>query len=293
MKDTKNYAAYIAAPLIFGANGVAVRHVPLSSGMIALARTLVGGLFLFLLMAARRSLPRRDTLKATWLPLLIAGVCLGLNWMLLFEGYRYASVSVATLVYYCAPMLVLLVSPLLFRERLRIGVIIGAVAVAAGMLLITGTRGEGPDFIRGVLCAFASALLYACLVISARFVRGIDGMQCTFFQLTAAAAVLLPYNLLRGERFILSMPPSGWLALLFLCLVSTGLAYTLYFTAIRALPAQTVALFSYVDPLSALLFSALLLSERLTFIQLIGAMLILGGAAFGEAMRGRAGTEGR
>ena len=276
------YGIYILAMLIFGTNGYLVAHLSLQGSQIVLVRTLVGGLLLTAIVLLRGGFDR-EAVRAEWRDLLFGGVALGLNWVALFTAYRLLNVSLATLIYYAGPMLVLLFSPLLFRESLTPQKIAAVAIVAAGLFCITGSITSAGMSLTGLLAAVLSALFYASLIIFNKRIVKTGGMQTAALELDVAFVVVLIYVLLTAgiPRPLKADIPY----LLVLGLVNTGLAYMLYFTGLQKLPGQSVALISYVDPVSALVFSALLLHETMTPLQMLGAVLIIGGALLGELRR--------
>ncbi|MBP5744157.1 MAG: EamA family transporter [Oscillospiraceae bacterium] len=276
------YGMYILAMLIFGTNGYLVAHLSLQGSQIVLVRTLVGGLLLTALVLLRGGFDR-EAVRAEWHDLLLGGVALGLNWVALFSAYRLLNVSLATLIYYAGPMLVLLFSPLLFRETLTPQKIAAVVIVAAGLFCITGSITSAGMSLTGLLAAVLSALFYASLIIFNKRIVKTGGMQTAALELDVAFVVVLIYVLLTAG---LPRPMKSDIPyLLVIGLVNTGLAYLLYFSGLQKLPGQSVALISYVDPVSALVFSALLLHETMTPLQILGAVLIIGGAVLGELRR--------
>lgn len=276
------YGIYILAMLIFGTNGYLVAHLSLQGSQIVLVRTLVGGLLLTAIVLLRGGFDR-EAVRAEWRDLLFGGVALGLNWVALFTAYRLLNVSLATLIYYAGPMLVLLFSPLLFGESLTPQKIAAVAIVAAGLFCITGSITSAGMSLSGLLAAVLSALFYASLIIFNKRIVKTGGMQTAALELDVAFVVVLIYVLLTAgiPRSLKTDIPY----LLVLGLVNTGLAYMLYFTGLQKLPGQSVALISYVDPVSALVFSALLLHETMTPLQVLGAVLIIGGALLGELRR--------
>ena len=276
------YGIYILAMLIFGTNGYLVAHLSLQGSQIVLVRTLVGGLLLTAIVLLRGGFDR-EAVRAEWRDLLFGGVALGLNWVALFTAYRLLNVSLATLIYYAGPMLVLLFSPLLFGESLIPQKIAAVAIVAAGLFCITGSITSAGMSLTGLLAAVLSALFYASLIIFNKRIVKTGGMQTAALELDVAFVVVLIYVLLTAgiPRPLKTDIPY----LLVLGLVNTGIAYMLYFTGLQKLPGQSVALISYVDPVSALVFSALLLHETMTPLQMLGAVLIIGGALLGELRR--------
>lgn len=273
---------YIVALLIFGSNGVIASYVPLPSEEIVLMRTLIGGSALILVLLLSRSKLDRGALRREAPKLLCAGVCLGANWALLFEAYKLMSVSLATLLYYTAPVMVLLLSPLLLRERQPPRAYLGMAAAVLGLVLAVGL-GDSPVSARGLLVGLGSAVFYAGLIIFNKKISGVGGLGLTTVEMAIAAAVMLCYVLLSGGSVRFPDDARGTGALLFLCLVNTALACWLYFSSMNRLSARTVALFGYVDPVSALIFAAVFLHESMTPLQLAGAALVLVGAAWGQS----------
>ena len=282
MKTLSNrisYVMYLLAMLIFGTNGYLVAHLSLQSGQIVLMRTLIGGALLTVLVLLRGGFDRENIQKDSRF-ILFGGVALGLNWVALFEAYRRLNVSVATLIYYAGPMLVLLFSPFLFHEKLNGKKIISVCIVALGLVCVTGSITSAGMSPRGLTTAGLSALFYALLIVCNKNITRTGGLQTAALELDLAFVVVLCYALVT-----VGLPhplPSDWPYLLSIGAINTGLAYLLYFSGMQRLPAQSVALLSYVDPVSALIFSSILLHEQMTIIQTIGAVLIIGGAGFSE-----------
>lgn len=245
-------------------------------------RTLIGSAALILVLLASRTkvdwlIMRREAAK-----LVAAGICLGVNWALLFEAYKLMSVSIATLTYYTAPIIVLLLSPVLLKEKQGARAYIGMAAAVVGLVLAVGV-GDTSVTAQGLLVGLGSAVFYAGLIVFNKKIVGVTGLTLTTVEMVIAACVMLPYVLLSGGRVGFPADTEGTLCLIFLCLVNTGLACWLYFSSMNKLPARAVALFGYVDPVSALIFSAVFLGDRLGFAQIAGAVLVFAGAAFGQS----------
>ena len=273
------YGMYILAMLLFGTNGYLVAHISLQSSQIVFVRTLIGGLVLSALVLLQKDFAL-SKIKSEFRNLLAGGIALGLNWVALFAAYRMLNVSLATLIYYAGPMLVLLFSPWLFREKLTKRKLAAILIVAVGLLCITGSIAAGMLSMAGLITAIASALFYAALIVFNKRIHNTSGLQTAAIELDVAFVIVLLYVLFTSG---FSYPPAADIPyLLVIGLLNTGLAYFLYFSGMQRLPAQSVALISYVDPVSALLFSAWLLNEKMTMLQIAGAVFIIGGAIIGE-----------
>ena len=281
-------AKLILAMGIFGTIGLFVRRIPLPSSLIANVRGVIGMLFLLFVLALRHERLQTDAIRRNLKFLLPCGVMLGFNWLLLFEAYRFTSVAVATVRYYLAPVFVLLFSPLLFRERLTLLRALCAFVALVGMVLTSGVvqNGFSGNF-RGILLALGAAGMYAAIVLLSKFLRDIPAYDITAVELGISAVVLLPYNLLTVDWQGLTCSVGELGLLLLVGIVHTGIAYTLYFGAIPDLRAQTAAIFSYIDPIVAILLSALLLREPMDMLSALGAVLVLGSTFVGELWDGK------
>ena len=271
--------------LIYGSIGVLVRHIPLPSALIAMLRGGIGAPFLLLVLLLRRERMDWASIRPALPRLCFTGALLGVNWILLFESYRYTTVATATLCYYLAPILLVAASPFVFHERMTLRKLLCILAALLGMVFVSGVAENGLPALaelRGVLLALAAAFLYATIVIENKRLHGLKPFDRTILQLAVSALVLLPYNLLAGNLPAPAVGPGVLLLLLVAGVVHTGLAYALYFGSMEELPSQTLAILSYIDPVVAVLLSALLLREPLGPYHILGAVLILGAALICE-----------
>ena len=275
-------AKILLSMAIFGTVGIFVRFIPMASAGIAFCRGVLGCIFLLILMAATGKKPNLQDMKRNGWILLISGAAIGINWILLFESYRYTTVAIATICYYLAPAFVTLGSPLI-GERLS-GKKLGCIGIAlVGMVFVSGVlQGNQKSSFLGVVLGVGAALFYASVILLNKKLSPISAYDKTLCQLGAASLVVAPYILLTGGIYFGDMFPVSWGALAILGVVHTGFAYALYFGAIRDVNAQTAAILSYLDPVLSILLSALILKERLDVFSVIGATLILGSALYSE-----------
>lgn len=283
----KSYVALIGSMLIFGTLGVVRRYVPLSSAMLALCRGALGSVFLLIFVLVRGGKLKLPERKAT-LWLVLTGAIMGLNWMLLFEAYNYTTVAAATMCYYMQPTIVILLSPLVFRERLSGRKLACAAAAIVGMLFVSGVLSGGTGQvrdIRGIAFGLGAAALYAAVIILNKKVVVEDIYAKTVVQLAGAALVMIPYVLLTEGVPELTLTAADIGMVLLVGIVHTGITYALYFGSMQRLKAQTVAVMSYIDPVFALLLSAAVLHESLTPLGILGAVLIIGSAIISETAK--------
>ena len=269
--------------LIFGTIGIFVKYIPLSSSTIAMIRGFMGAAFLLLVMLVSGKKPSMSAIKKNALALLISGAAIGVNWIFLFEAYNYTSVAVATLCYYMEPVLLIVLTPFVLKQKLSTKKILCVPAALIGMVLVSGVLSGKQDVsIKGVALGLCAAVLYTSVVLTNRFLKDISSYDSTLVQLFVAALVITPYN------FIVGMQPTGTVdvkAIIMIVVVGflhTGLTYYLYFSSMKDLPSETVAIYSYIDPAFAILLSVFFLHEPMTVSGVVGAVLILGACLTSE-----------
>ena len=277
----------IASMFIFGTIGIFVRHIPLPSSMIALVRGFVGAFFVLLFVYLKKSKLDKDAIKKNFVMLALSGAFIGINWILLFESYNYTTVATATLCYYMQPIFVILASPILLKEKLTLKKVVCVAVALIGMVFVSGVLQTGIPALseaKGILYGLGAACFYATVVLMNKKITDISAYDKTIMQLGMGAIVLSPYVMLTQDfgAATVSMTPSLWLLLLFVGLVHTGVAYALYFDSMKDLKAQTLAIFSYIDPIVAIILSALLLKESMGLYGVIGAVLVLGSTFISE-----------
>ncbi len=268
---------------VFGTIGLFVKFIPMPSSVIACVRGLTGALFLFAVCLVMRHRFDRGAIRRRLLLLCVSGGAIGLNWILLFEAYRYTTVAVATLCYYMAPVFIIIFSPLVLKEKMT-GKKLFCVAVAlCGMLLVSGVIREGvPSDLRGILLGLAAAAVYACIIFMNKKMPDVPAYDKTIIQLLSAGIAVLPYCLLTVEMREIGLSPSGLILLAVVGIIHTGAAYFLYFGSMGGIRSQTIAIMSYLDPALAVILSAVILREKLDGFGIVGAVLIIGAALFSE-----------
>ena len=274
----------IVSMAVFGTIGLFVRNIPLPSGEIALYRAVLASILIGgFLLVTKQKIPFAKIKKE--IPLLVlSGVAMGFNWILLFEAYKYTTVSVATLSYYFAPVIVTLACPVLFKEKMGVKQWICFIMSTFGIVLITGIGdlSQGQSHLKGILFGLGAASLYATVILLNKFIKNVDGIHRTFMQFLAAVVVLVPYVLLTDGVNLHTLDGKGWIFLLVVGLIHTGVTYCLYFSSLKELPGQKSAILSYIDPLVAVLISVTVLHEKMTPMQIVGGVLILGFTLWNE-----------
>lgn len=285
MKQTNRARlSLITSMAMFGTLAPFVRNISVSSGELALYRAVLAALLIgAFLLVTRQSLSLKGLGRD--LPLLLfSGMAMGINWILLFEAYQYTTVAISTLSYYFAPVIVTLVCPILFKEKMTKKQILCFVMSSLGLALVIGITdlGKGGNDAIGVAFGLGAACFYATVILLNKFIKGITGIHRTFLQFLAAIVILIPYVTVSGGVHLDSLDSTGWMCLLIVGLLHTGVTYCLYFSSLKDLPGQEAAILSYIDPLVAVIIGVVVLGEPLSWQQFLGGGLILGFTLWNE-----------
>lgn len=285
-KNTKTLIFFIISMIVFGTIGWFVRNIgeAISSSEIALYRAIMAIIVVgFYILLTKQKIEFKKLKKE--LPiLLLSGIAMGINWILLFEAYKFTTVTVATLSYYFAPVIVMVLCPILFKEKMTIKQIICFIGSTMGLVLIMGITNIGKEALslKGIGLGLGAACFYATVILLNKFIKNIDGIKRTFIQFISSLIVLIPYVLLTSGINIGALNIHGLISLLIIGIIHTGIAYCMYFSSLKELSGQKVSILSYIDPLVAILVSYFLLSESISIPQLIGGILIIFFTLFNE-----------
>lgn len=267
----------IGSMAVFGTIAVFVRNIALPSGELALCRALIAAATLLIYQIVTKSLIRWEEIRQELPLLFFSGAAMGINWILFFQAYKYTSVAMATLSYYFAPVLVTIVSPLLFKERCSGRQIFCFVMSTLGLVLVIGVSGSGGGGdMAGILFGLGAAVFYATVVLCNKSIKHVTGINRTFLQFIASIIVLLPYVILTGGFHLGDLDTRGIVSLMIVGVGYTGIAYTLYFSSLRYLGGQEASILSYIDPLVAVAVSIIFLAETVSPLQIVGGAMILG-----------------
>ena len=274
----------VTSMIIFGTIGLFVRNIQLPSSEIALLRAIFAAILIGAYLLVTKQKISFSNIKKELLLLLLSGAAMGFNWIFLFEAYKYTTVSAATLSYYFAPVIVTLLCPLLFREKMKTKQWICFFMSTLGIILITGVDdiSASTQHITGILLGLCAAVLYATVILLNKFIKNVSGIHRTFLQFISAIVVLLPYTLATEGINVSALSIKGWVFLLIVGVLHSGIAYCLYFSSLKELSGQKAAILSYIDPFVAVIMSVSVLGEPMGVMQVVGGLLILGFTLWNE-----------
>lgn len=289
-KINKNKLKIIFAMMIWGTVGVFVKNIPLNSIEIAFYRSIIGAIFIIILSIAKKEKWDKEDLREDLKVLIPSGIALGAGWVLLFQGYKNTSISIATLSYYIAPVFIVILSIIVLKEKITLKKILCIIVAIIGLLLVLDIKNIGNigdnNHLLGISYSVLAAVFYAIVVILNKFIKKLTGFKVTIVQLLVSAIILLPLTIMNSTRSLLSLDALSLGLLLFVGIVHTGIAYLLYFSSVKEIEGQSIAILSYMDPIFALLIAGLFLGEKMSIIQLFGGILILGSAYISESKKG-------
>lgn len=278
----RDFIKYLLALLLFGSNGIVASRISLTSYEIVFWRTMIGSLLLIALFILSRERLTFTQHKSDLLFVVTSGVAMGTSWIFLYEAYATIGISLASLAYYCGPVIVMVLSPLVFKEKLTIERVVGFLVVLAGVALVNG-KVAGAISHWGLFCGGMSAVMYSLMVMLNKKSKAVKGMENSVIQLTVSFLTVAVFTGFK-TGFHLQVEPSDWIWIVILGLLNTGIGCYLYFSSIGGLPVQTVAICGYLEPLSAVVLAVVLLHETMLPAQVLGAALIIGGAILGECV---------
>lgn len=283
----KDHVKFISSLILFGSNGVMAAHILLPSCDIVVLRTFIGALFLGVAFIARRPVPNFNGARSAVL-VMASGVSMGLSWLFLYEAYQTVGVAVSSLAYYCAPIMVLALSPAIFKERLTRRVLLSFAVVLAGALALNWGSIDSVESPWGLFCGWMSAVCHAAMVVFSKMSDKVEGLTSSLVQLIASFAVSAAFLVVTGG-LPFAIPADSLVWIMVLGVVNTGLGCYLYFSSFEGLSAQTVAIFGYLEPLSAVVCALVFLGEPMSFWEAIGGLFIIGGAILGTAPKKKSG----
>ncbi|MDD7384878.1 MAG: EamA family transporter [Actinomycetaceae bacterium] len=279
-------AGFIIAVTIYGLVGVATHFITFPSEIITVTRGSIGALFIALFMLVRRHRPQWRTICHNLGYLALGGGALGFNWVLLLNAYHHTTQAIAVLCDYMSPVYLVFLSPWLFSEKLNTKKVVSILAAVVGITLVSGVAQGGSTFnsesMLGVILALGSGVAATVLVIASKMTSDVNCLDQVLVELTFSVLIVGPYALWNNWGKAISLDTRSVVLTLILAIVATGIAYILYFDGISALPVQESSLLSYIQPVVTVMASALLLRETMTPSIAVGAVLVLGAAAFSE-----------
>ena len=269
--------------VLMGTIGVASRFIHLEPYEIPVLRTSIGTIFLLIIFAIKKEKWTIVNHKEDILPIFISGALLGLGWIFLHEGFAKLGVSLTIVLYYVGPAIVMILTPFLYKEEMTNEKIIGFTIVMIGVVFVNFNMFKEKTNLNNLIYGVLALLTYSGLLISNRYIKSVKGLENTILQLISAFIVVYIYKIFRNG-FAIKINVNDLPYILYLCIVDTGISSHLYYSTLNNLPMQTACILGYVDPLSSLVFSYILLHERLMPIQIVGAMFIMSGVLIAQLL---------
>lgn len=274
----------IFSMMLFGTIGTLSRYINMPSSIICLGRAFFGVITILILLSARKEKPDTEAIRRNFWWLLLSSTLMCCNWICQFEAYKYTTIATGTLCYYMQPVFYILAGAVVLKEKLTVKKICCVAVAFGGMILVSGVLQTGLHLseLKGVIFGVSGGFFYAMVVLINKYMKDISPVNTTIMQLALVSVIMLPYSAATGAFGEVSITTVGIICLLILGVLHTGIGYIIYFDAVNKLPAQTVGILSYIDPVEAVMLSAFFLKEPISIFTVIGAVMILGAAAVSE-----------
>lgn len=276
---------FILSMMIFGTIGIFVRYIDLASSEIALLRGFIGSLFLLTITIVNKQKISWTNIKNNIPVLLLSSFALGFNWIFLFQAYKHTTIANASLSYYFAPVFVIVMSPIVLKEKISLKKAACISISVFGMFLIVQNRGNGGteyNHLLGICYGITAAVFYATLMLTNKFIKNMNGLEITLLQLSLATVMLIPYVFVTERVNLFQITGLSVACIIILGIIHTGLGFYLFFYGMKGLRGQSIAALSYIDPITSLFTSFIIFGENMTVFQIIGAVLLLGSTFISE-----------
>ncbi len=289
----KRKVYFILSMMIFGAVGVFAKYLNIPSSILALFLSLTGTVTLLSIVLLKKQQIKMPTIRNNAAALITAAVTLGGNWIFLFQSYKETTIANAALSYYFAPVIVIILAPLLLKDKFSL-IKLTCIAIAMSglfMILYTNTHEVSEKHLLGISYGLIAATFYAAMTITNKFIHGIDDLTETVIKLGLSSIMLLPFVLLTSDFSSISLTVTNLFWLLLFGILHGGIGFYMFFAGMKGLKANTIAVLSYIDPLTSLIISIVIVREKVTLIQLLGALLLLSAIWLSEIKNRRQKTE--
>ena len=284
MENASLKVKYTTSVIIYGTIGMILRFISFPSELVVFSRGLIGSIFIALFLRYSRKSLDKKAIKHNLKFLIISGICLGLNWVFLFAAYMHTTVAIASLCNYTAPVIVVALSPFLYKEKIAPLKIVCIFTSVLGVVFVSGIITEGLANINliGIALGLCAAICFVFLVIFNKKIEGISSYDKSVMQLSISALTVLPYVILNNIGKPIEINLHSLILTALLGVFHTGIAYILYFGSMPLLPVNDVAILGYLEPAVSVLCSIFILKEKMDIFGLLGALLIIGSAIISE-----------
>jgi drug/metabolite transporter (DMT)-like permease len=277
---TKDWAAFIALSLAWGSSFLWIKIGLQELGPITLValRLLFGILGLLVVVAYTR--PKFPDTRRLWLALAVLGIInTALPFMLISWGQQFIDSAVAAILNSTVPLFTMLMAHWYLQDdRLTIqrvvGLLIGFIGVV--VLLFRDLDGGTQSSLLGQAAVLLAAICYAfSSVFTRRNAQGVSPIVQAFVPLLVADALMWALVPLLESPLVLPGLPITWLAVVWLGLIGSCIAYLLYFYLIHAIGPTRATMVTYTFPVVGIALGVIFLSETLDINLVLGAALVV------------------
>ena len=238
-------------------------------------------------------------LRDLWIFLYLGFFGVTVNQMCFTIGLHYTSVSHASVIVGMGPIYTLILAVLLRLETATWRKAVGMAIALAGIVVMASEKGlsaHSPSLFGDAIVMTGSIGFAMYVVLGKRVAGKYDTLTMTAFNHFAGALIVLPLAVQQARMMSFAkewraIPWSGWMALLYMAIFSSAIAYVFYFWLLRYLEASQLSAFSYLLPMLATILGILWLGEKGSWFQVLGSVLALGGLYWIESGRSAVSLE--
>lgn len=265
---------FLIATIIFGTNGLISRFINVSSFFLVACRGIIASIFIYLVLRLQKKRINWDSIKANRNRLLLSGLSLGFMWIFLYTGYLY-SVSITCLLNNMAPIFVVIISTIIYKERLNTKQIICIIFVLFGVLMVSGIfENKLVASIYSFIFGFLSLVFFCINILINKKMKNIEPIDRTLVQMFLSFLVSIIVTIFTSQ-IPSQIDTTSVVLIILLGIFNTGLAYVLYYDAISNLPAYKIAIIGYLEPVISIILSVCILHENMTVFSVIGSIIII------------------
>ncbi len=266
------------AVLLFGAAGLFAKWIHLPAIGITFGRVFFSSLALLIyILISKRSLRLKG--KKDLLLMICAGIVLGLHWWAFMTAIQISTVAIGTITFATFPLFVTFLEPVVFHRKLTRRNVFIALIILIGVCITIPELSLKNNMVKGIILGMSASLGYAVLtLLNKELSERYSATVTAFYEQATATIILLPF-VLRAE---IHPAVTDILLLLFLGIVMTAIAHTLFITSLKDIPAQLAGICSSMETVYGILLALILLGEVPSVREIIGAVIIIGAVVYAQ-----------
>ena len=280
MKSLKlKYLLIIIAVIFWGSSFIATKVAlkELSPETIISLRLIIASVFLFITAMVYKK-DFSINLKSHGVIFILALIAV-FHLMIQVTGLKYTTASNTGWIIGTAPIFMVILAAIFFREKIGMLKISGIIIAMFGLLLLIGKGNvTNVDLIKneGDLLVLASAFTWGVYsMVNKKISLSYSPLMTILYLFLMMVIIIIPFNLNAASvNSVINLSLNGWISILFLGLFCSGIAYVIWAYSLRDLESAKVGAFLYFEPLVTVVTAWVLLSESITALMIFSGIII-------------------